>query len=317
MGWISEHQELLFWFFGISFLLWLLTLTGIGLFVRKLVKSADAITAPAHILSELDSQFLDVGDERIHYIQTGRGPHLVLIHGIGASLFVWRYIISELANHFTVTAFDLPGFGKSSKHQNADYGLDAQRERTLFFLDSLGIGSAHLVGSSMGGTIALWLASKDPKRFEKVAVLAPATDPTFIPTRLTKLLRRMPFIHKTLNRVTMNLIMRWIYIRPELVARDTVQSFLEPYVDQEMSVKTFLAAMDLLGDRRLPNCFVQCESDVLILYGRRDRMVFGRSIDRLSKILPRSKVLFHENAGHHVMEEEPIWCAEQLLRFFA
>lgn len=305
------------WLAVITSLLWLFAISAIALFVRRLVKSADAITAPAHILSEFDSQYLDIGDERIHFIQTGRGPHLVLLHGIGASLFVWRYIIGELSEHFTVTALDLPGFGKSSKNPNADFGLDAQRERTLLFLDRLGIGQAHLVGSSMGGTIALWLATKDPRRFKKVAVLAPATDPTFIPTRLTKLLRRMPFIHKSLNRVTMNLIMRWIYSRPELVARDTVQSFLEPYVDEGMSVKTFLAAMDLIGDRRLPNCFSECESEVLILYGKRDRMVFHRSIDRLSQVLRNADVKFHENAGHHVMEEEPVWSAQQLLAFFA
>jgi pimeloyl-ACP methyl ester carboxylesterase len=314
---ISAHKEIIYWVLGLLLLFWLVTITGVGLFIRRLVQSTDSITTPNHTLNELNSRFIQIGQENIHYIQTGQGPNLVLIHGIGASLFVWRYIINELAKQYTVTALDLPGFGKSSKNPNADYGLDAQRDRVLIFLDQLEIRGARIVGSSMGGTIALWLATKDPERFQKIGVISPATDPTFIPVKLTKLLKRMPFIHKTLNRVTMSLILRWIYNRPELVARDSVQSFLEPFLDQGMTVKTFLAAMDLLGDRRLPNCFADCKAEVLILYGRRDRMVFARSIDQLNKILPRSNVRFHDLAGHHAMEEEPVWCAQNLLEFFA
>ncbi|MEZ4873623.1 MAG: alpha/beta fold hydrolase [Bdellovibrionales bacterium] len=79
------------------------------------------------------------------------------MHGLGASVYIWRFIFKPLAKYFRVTALDLPGFGRSSK-PIADYGLDAQSDRLLTALDRLDIKTAHFVGSSMGGALSLWLA---------------------------------------------------------------------------------------------------------------------------------------------------------------
>src|SRR5262245_10719982 len=79
------------------------------------------------------SRFCEINGRTIHYIQTGTGPHLVLIHGIAASLYIWRFMIPQLAKHYTVTALDLPGFGFSSKHPDHDYGLDQQVENVAEF----------------------------------------------------------------------------------------------------------------------------------------------------------------------------------------
>ncbi len=63
----------------------------------------------------LESQFASVENFTIHYLQTGKGPHLVLLHGIGASTFTWRFLIPLFSKKYTVTIIDIPGFGKSSK----------------------------------------------------------------------------------------------------------------------------------------------------------------------------------------------------------
>lgn len=266
---------------------------------------------------DLPSRYIEVGrnGERIHYVQAGTGPHLVFLHGIGASLFVWRFLIPFFTDRYTVTAIDLPGFGRSHKNTRADYGLDAQRTRLLEILDALGIETCALVGSSMGGAIALWMAHADPRRFPRVAVLAPATNPTVIPLRTSRLLGYAPYAHRVVNRHTMRWIYSQVVARRDLVVHETIDAYLEPFLDEGVSARSFLSALRLLGDRRMPECFAGLTSDVLIIGGARDRLVQSRSLLRLQEILPHAKSVIHPTAGHHMMEDDPQWTAEQLLAF--
>src|SRR5690606_35000365 len=74
--------------------------------------------------SSSQKNYQTVFGHKIFYTQEGSGPHLLLIHGIGASHYVWRFITPLLAKHFTVTAIDLLGFGKSDKPITFLYDLD-------------------------------------------------------------------------------------------------------------------------------------------------------------------------------------------------
>ncbi len=281
------------------------------------VYKQEGFTVPQDQPPVVESRVVQCGEDQIHYLQAGQGSHVVLLHGIGASVYTWRYMLQDLARHYTVTALDLPGFGKSSKHIAGSYGLDQQRTRLLSFLDTVGIGPARLVGSSMGATIALWMAHENPKRFSEVVALAPATNPTIVPRRLSKWIARAPYINRTLNPSTMKLILRQIIGREELLAPETVQAYLEPFLDNGDSLRTFLSAMELLGDPRLPACYEGIESRVLILQGQRDRMVSVSSVERLRSHIPCASLEFHATAGHHIMEDAPEWTVERILQFFS
>jgi pimeloyl-ACP methyl ester carboxylesterase len=266
---------------------------------------------------EIEPRYAEFQGEKVYYVQTGQGPDLVLLHGIGASLFIWRFVIPALARKYRVTALDIPGFGRSGKEAHADYGLDAQRKRVNLFLDTLHIQKAYLVGSSMGGAIALWMSHESPRRYPKVAVLAPATSPELIPKRFSKALAFAPFAHRTLNRRTMKLILSFVLAKHELIDSDTIEAYLEPFLDNGISLRTFLGALQLLGDRRMPKCFADIQSEVLIIQGDRDRLVPMRSIQRLMKILRTAELVTSPGAGHHIMEDEPAWTANEILRFLA
>ncbi len=275
------------------------------------------LSTEEHSPPVVESRVIQCGSDQIHYLQAGEGNHVVLLHGIGASVYTWRLIIQELARHYKVTAVDLPGFGKSSKHVAGSYGLDQQRARILSFLDAVDIGHARLIGSSMGATIALWMAHENPKRFSDVVALAPATNPALVPRRLSKWIARAPYISRTLNPATMKLILRQIIHREEILAPETVQAYLEPFLDNGDSLRTFLSAMELLGDPRLPACYEGIESRVLILQGERDRMVSVSSVQRLRSHIPHATLDIHPTAGHHIMEDAPEWTVERILGFFS
>jgi len=263
------------------------------------------------------SNFVEITGGRVHYVQAGHGPDLVLIHGIGASVFIWRFLLPLLETRFRVTAIDLPGFGQSSKGRERDYGLDGQTEAVATTLTRLGIERATLVGSSMGGALALWLAKLYPDRFPTVIALSPATDPRLVPMTARPARWLTPVLRRALNRHTMRLILERVLARHELITPQVVERYLLPFRDGGESIRSFWAATRLLADKRLPGALSGLPIRVLLIYGNRDQMVPRRVIARLMELLPRAELLVHDGGGHHIMEDEPLWTAETIVNFVA
>ena len=127
-----------------------------------------------------------------YFIDQGRGPNLLLLHGLGASSFSWRHNLGPLARHFRVLAPDLPPHGRSPAPLDGDYTVAGQIRGILEFLDRRGIEQAALAGNSLGGGLALLLARDYPERFPALVLLAPAVALTrvpyiFYPLRLPRL----------------------------------------------------------------------------------------------------------------------------------
>ena len=100
----------------------------------------------------------------LHYKETGRGDPILLLHGLGASSYAWRYVTPELAKNHRVIALDLKGFGLSDKPKDDKYSLFDQAELVDQFIQKHKLRRLTLVGHSFGGGIALALAIKDQKR---------------------------------------------------------------------------------------------------------------------------------------------------------
>ena len=106
----------------------------------------------------------------LHYLVEGRGPAVVLLHGLGGFAASWRHNISALAERASVYTLDLPGFGRSAKPR-ADYGLAYFARALHGFLDAVGVSQASLVGHSLGGAVAVTYALTHPTRVERLALL--------------------------------------------------------------------------------------------------------------------------------------------------
>jgi pimeloyl-ACP methyl ester carboxylesterase len=216
-----------------------------------------------------------------------------------------------------VTALDLPGFGKSAKSSREDYGLDAQCQRVQQALNALGIEHAHLVGSSMGGAIALWLGKIAPERFSKLAVLAPATDSSLIPNQARYLSSLAPVLRHAVNRRTMKVLLSAVVTKKELITEQVTDAYLQPFLDHGDATAAFWGATALLADPRLPSALAGHTGDIAVIYGEKDRMVSRASIDRLLTLVPRATFITHPDGGHHLMEDEPAWTAKHLEIFFS
>src|ERR1041385_6602172 len=106
----------------------------------------------------------------LHYTVGGRGPAVVLVHGLGSFAESWRHNVPALATRATVYAVDLPGFGCSAKPR-ARYGLTYLAAAVRGFMDAVGVGRASLVGHSLGGAVSVTLALTHPSRVERLALI--------------------------------------------------------------------------------------------------------------------------------------------------
>jgi pimeloyl-ACP methyl ester carboxylesterase len=115
----------------------------------------------------------DLDGLQLHYVEQGRGPATVLIHGLGGFAESWRHNIPELARHGRVIALDLPGSGRSGKPRRA-YTLEFLANALDRLLQALGVDRVHLVGHSLGGAVAARYALDRPGRVERLALLGAA-----------------------------------------------------------------------------------------------------------------------------------------------
>jgi pimeloyl-ACP methyl ester carboxylesterase len=107
----------------------------------------------------------------LHYVREGRGPTIVLIHGLGGFAESWRATIDVLAKSAEVLAVDLPGFGLSAKPA-ARYDLDFFARVLHGFLDASRVGQVSLVGHSLGGAVAVTYALTHPARVDRLALVS-------------------------------------------------------------------------------------------------------------------------------------------------
>lgn len=112
---------------------------------------------------------------RLHYNVTGRpgAPPVLFIQGLGADKNGW--IMQRLGTFpwYQAIALDNRGAGRSDK-PHGDYSLEQMADDAITVLDHAGIGSAHVVGASMGGAISQYVAVKYPERVRSVTLACTA-----------------------------------------------------------------------------------------------------------------------------------------------
>jgi pimeloyl-ACP methyl ester carboxylesterase len=110
---------------------------------------------------------------QLHHIRRGEGAPLVLVHGLGGSIVVWRPVLERLAVERDVVALDLPGFGRSPAPGNGFVPTAAELGEAVSGLCAdLGIDRPHVAGNSLGGWIALEMAAAG--RAASVCAISPA-----------------------------------------------------------------------------------------------------------------------------------------------
>jgi pimeloyl-ACP methyl ester carboxylesterase len=143
--------------------------------ILSLLTACVLAVPPLHASQQSAGDSFDSNGVQIHYVDKGRGTPVVLIHGFtGSYARHWEApgVIDALEKAgYRVLAMDCRGHGESGKpHDAGQYGLEMVRD-VVRLLDHLKIARAHVVGYSMGGSIATQLLVRHPDRLLTVTLL--------------------------------------------------------------------------------------------------------------------------------------------------
>jgi pimeloyl-ACP methyl ester carboxylesterase len=113
---------------------------------------------------------IDLGGARLHYAASGAGDPILLIPGLGLDHSYYRFGIPLLARSMQVLAVDPRGIGRSTKSP-PPYTVEAWADDFAAMIDRLGFGPIHVLGSSLGGSMALALAQRHPGKLKSLIVV--------------------------------------------------------------------------------------------------------------------------------------------------
>ncbi|MBR2887615.1 MAG: alpha/beta hydrolase, partial [Bacteroidales bacterium] len=104
--------------------------------------------------------FVTINDIKVNYKTTGEGQDVLLLHGWGCSLDIWKTLQSQLEQKYRVTSIDFPGFGKSDEPKTV-WGVEEYTQCTEKLIEALNLKDPVLIGHSFGGRVSILLASRN------------------------------------------------------------------------------------------------------------------------------------------------------------
>ncbi len=243
--------------------------------------------APIHV------QQCYIGQHRLSYTQQGDGPPLLLIHGFSASRTWWQRNLPVLAQHHTVYAVDLVGFGQSRRQ----IPLSLHDTATLLaqFIERLGVQHTDVIAHSMGGLIALLLAAHYPQRVGRM-VLAAAAGGAAMGAGLGEM---------SLRALSASLFCTPTFI--PTIAWDGLRAG---------PVALLQAAAYLLHTDPMPHT-QQVRAPILLVWGAQDTLVPPWIGHLYKAALPQAELIVLPKAGHVVMVDQAAHFNQLALDFLA
>jgi pimeloyl-ACP methyl ester carboxylesterase len=250
------------------------------------------------------------------YLEAGSGPAVVLLHGLGATNASMLPTFMALSKRYRVLAPDLPGSGDSGKPRGA-YDAPFFARWLTAFLDATECSSAHLVGNSMGGRVALETALVAEHRVGRLVLLAPSL--AFRKFRqaapLVRLLSpEMGVVPVPLLRPYVRHSIQSLFVKPERLDAawhdSATDEFLRVFAEPRGRVALFAAARQIYLEtpfgpdgfwNRLPSLRVPS----LFVWGSGDRMVPAAFSRHVQRALPKARSVIIPECGHIPQFERP------------
>jgi pimeloyl-ACP methyl ester carboxylesterase len=246
----------------------------------------------------------------LNFVRRGSGEPLVLIHGLGGSIVIWRPVMDRLAAERDVVAVDLPGFGRSPDPGDGFVPSAAELGAAVSGLcERLGIERPHTAGNSLGAWVALEMAAAG--NAASVCALSPAglwREPLGMRRREPQAIGRRirPVVNALLRtRRGRELILRANLARPERLTREEALEMVGNYFDAPLYAAANeamrMGAFERKDDVDVP---------VTIAWGELDRIVGRPSRSRRP---PGTRYVEMPAWGHTPTWDDPEGVAELIL----
>ena len=259
--------------------------------------------------------FTEVGGLRVRYADRGFGDSVVLLlHGFGGDLDNWMFNLDSLAEKHRLLALDLPGHGQSVK-TNVDPSLSGMATFVRKFLDVLSVSSVHVVGHSMGGAIAMQLASDSPETVKSLGLICSAG---LGPDINSDYLRG--FVEAQ-SQQELKLVLEQLFADESLVNLQLVNNLLnyKRMDGVEASLNALSETLISAGEQTfLTDNIVASGIPVLVIWGKQDRIIPVSHAQNFSAAGGYCvEVEIFDSAGHMVQMEKAYEVNRSLLNFLA
>jgi 2-hydroxymuconate-semialdehyde hydrolase len=284
----------------IGLVLSLLYVVGSRWIVEREVLAGDALPpgVPGRIVL--------VHGHRVHVIERGTGPAVLLVHGTAGTTLDWEgYVLDTLAQRHHVVALDLYGMGFSERAEELRYGFRLWADELAGTLDALGIERASVIGQSLGGAVAAVFAGTHPARVERlVSVDSGPWLPPFM------LLMLMPGT----GEVILGRSEYWPE-RPDQPAqyRERLRQVYRITRTRRHLLKAIRA--QFLDGREYFRALSHVTCPTLLVHGTADNIIPLRAAASLRRWLSNSRMIVLEGAGHFSMQDRPQQFVQEVSRF--
>jgi pimeloyl-ACP methyl ester carboxylesterase len=244
--------------------------------------------------AEINSQKeITIYGQKIHYVEAGSGPNLILLHGLGGSSQGWQFNIGPLAEKYHVFVPDQIGFGKSDKPL-VNYRIRTYVDFLDQFCKQLKIERPTLVGNSMGGWIAVIYAATYPDRVDKL-VLADAAG--YAPPKDFDT-RAFYGLNPTTRAEMKVLVSKVFYNKAFLSDAAIDQSMAARFgAGDGYTIKSITESI-IRGEDFLDDVVKTIKTPTLIVWGREDGLVPLSDGERFHKDIAGSTLIVFDQCGH-------------------
>ena len=256
---------------------------------------------------------------RINFTTTGNGgPPVLLIHGMGASLYDWEALAPALASAgFRTYAVDLPGHGESGKPDDPMlYSAEAIYSALECWIESLGFQQpVLLVGHSLGGYLSLRYAMRSPNKVRALALVNPFYSPRQLSPAM-RWLQRRPFLgEKALRLVPQRILHTMMGWDPTTVAN------FSPWARQQIAADLKRCSPRIVYiPRTIPDLtpeLHQVKNPCLVIWGDHDRTLAPASFPVLVSGLAEASGQRVAGCGHQPHIGRPELVNYLMLDFFS
>jgi 2-hydroxy-6-oxonona-2,4-dienedioate hydrolase len=259
-------------------------------------------------------RFVSVFGARIHYVEAGDGPVVLLLHGLADDTSVWESTLSALAPKYRVIALDQIGFGRSDKPL-LNYRIGTFVDFLAGFCKELGIEHAILVGNSLGGWVGAAFVLAHPEKADRL-VLVDAAGLGGLVESLGP--RVMSALHLA-TRDDVRLLGPLTFYHPHFYSDNAA---LDAGLAQRVTAGdsyTIARVLDSMERREdlLDGKLASIRQPTLILWGREDRLIPLAFGERFHREISGSQAAIIERCGHMPQVECPVEFNKALLKFLA
>src|SRR5215213_6309660 len=248
--------------------------------------------------------------QKIHYVEAGSGPTVILLHGLGGSTQMWQFNIAALAEKYHVVVPDQIGFGKSDKPL-VNYRIRTYVDFLDQFCKQLKIERATLVGNSMGGWIAAMFTAAFPDRVDKLVLVDAAgyAPPKDLDTRV------FFGLNPTTREGMKVLIAKVFYNKAFLTDAAIDQAIAARLTAGDGYTINSITESIIRGEDFLDDIVKTIKRPALIVWGRQDGLVSLADGERFNKDIAGSKLVVVDQCGHVPNVEKPGEFNAALLKF--